>query len=292
MKLFELGEWSLIDHLAKTLPIGDDAYVIPQKENSLLFCCDTSVDGIHFDRDIMSFYEIGFRACACSISDIAGMGGVPLYALVALGIPKDCEFSKVTELYSGMNDIASFFNMKIVGGDTVESDKLVITISVLGETEKPITRDGSKAGDFIGVSGKLGGSKKGLQILREDRQGFENLKKRYIMAMPRVKEGLILKDMVTSMIDISDGLVMDLYHLSWASKNGMSIKKGLVPIDEGASLDDALFGSDDYELLFTFSKDVSIPGFATVIGEVINKEGVFLDGEMIEPKGYEHFRQI
>lgn len=290
MKLKEIGECGLVSLLEKTLPIGDDAYIIPCEDKSLLFCCDTSQEESHFDINLSPFYEIGYRACASCISDIAAMGGIPLYALVSLGVSKEYELSRITELYAGMKDIASCFDMKIVGGDTIESNRLIITISILGEAEKPITRRGSNVGDLIAVTGRLGGAKRGLEVLKQGLQGFEALKKRYLMPMPRVKEGLILKEFATSMIDISDGILLDLQRLSQASNNGMSIKKGLIPIEDSASFEDSLY-SDDYELLFTFRENRKID-FATVIGEVVKEKGVFLDKEKIEPKGYEHFREI
>lgn len=289
MKLKEIGEAGLLSHLAKTFDIGDDAYIIPYKDKSFLFCCDTSYEGIHFDRALSSFYEIGYRACSSCISDIAAMGGIPLYALVSLGTSKEEGLSQITELYAGMQDIASSFNMKIVGGDTIASERLIITISILGEAEKPITRDKAKIGDLIGVTGKLGGARRGLLMLKEKIDGFELLKQRYLRPFPRIKEGLILKEFATSMIDISDGLFLDLERLSFASNNGMSIKKELIPIEDGASFED-VFYSDDYELLFTFPPNKNID-FATIIGEVIEKQGVFLDKERIDVKGYEHFRE-
>ncbi|MEW6007610.1 MAG: thiamine-phosphate kinase [bacterium] len=289
MRLSEIGEFCLISNLKKTLPIGEDAYIILQEDKSLLFCCDTSVEGRHFLPSLSSFYEIGYRSCASCISDIAAMGGNPLYCLIALGVPGDYELSVIEKLYSGIKDISAGFDMKIVGGDTIELEKLIITVSILGEAKKPITRYGSKPGDVIGVTGRLGGAKKGLDVLKEGLQGFENLKKRYLLPMPRIKEGLVLSNFATSMIDISDGLIMDLHHFSTSSNNGMSIKKRLIPIEEGASFEDAFY-SDDYELLFTFPSKIPLPEFATIIGEVIDEKGVFLDGERIEIKGYEHFR--
>ncbi|MEW6481612.1 MAG: thiamine-phosphate kinase [bacterium] len=291
MRLSKIGEFCLLENLKKTLPIGEDAYIIPQKDKGLLFCCDTSVEGRHFLTSLSSFYEIGYRSCASCISDIAAMGGNPLYCLIALGVPGDYELSAIFKIYAGMKDIAAGFDMKIVGGDTIESEKLIITVSILGSAENPIARSGSKPGDLIGVTGRLGGAKKGLEVLKKGLQGFENLKKRYLMPTPRIKEGLILKDIATSMIDISDGLILDLYHLSTSSNNGMSIKKDIIPIEEGASFDDVIY-SDDYELLFTFPSQTPFPKFATIIGEVVDEKGVFLDGEKIEAKGYEHFREI
>jgi len=284
MKLKEIGEFGLLSFL--NIEAFDDAYIISKKDKKLLFCCDTSISGRHFDLGLSSFYEIGYRACATSLSDIAAMGGIPLYGLIALGIPGDYETSSVRELYSGIKEMGDLFDMKIVGGDTIESERLIITVSILGEAEKPITRGGSRPGDLIGVTGMLGGARAGLKALMEKKEGFDRIKKRYLMPYPRIKEGLILKEFATSMIDISDGLIMDLYHLSLASSNGMSIKSGLIPIENGASFED-VFISDDYELLFTFPENKKIEGF--VIGEVIEEKGVFLDGCPISPKGYEHF---
>jgi len=295
MNLSLCGELGLIEHLSKRLKIGDDCACIPFSGKTLLLTVDTSCEGIHFDQSFLSPYQIGYRALACAISDIAAMGGLPLYALIALSIPKTTDLEFIDSLYSGMCEIASAFSIEIVGGDTVSSEKLAISATIVGEAERPVLRSGAKVSELIGVSGKLGGARRGLILLKEKVPGQENLKKRYSLPYPRIEEGKRLSAYVSSLIDISDGLLIDLHRLSLASKKGMQMEKGKIPIDDGATLEDALTGGDDYELLFTFPEEYrkkieEIGGY--VIGRVTEARGVFLDGRETEPKGYDHFQKI
>ena len=287
------GELGLIAHLSKRLKIGDDCACVPFSGKTLLLTVDASAEGIHFDQSFLSPYQIGYRALACAISDIAAMGGLPLYALISLSIPKTSDLEFIDSLYSGMEEIASGLSIEIVGGDTISSEKLAISVTIVGEAEKPVPRSGAEQGELIGVSGRLGGARRGLILLKERVPGQERLKKRYISPYPRIEEGRRLSPYISSMIDISDGLLIDLHRLSEASKKGMQMEKGKIPIDDGATLEDALTGGDDYELLFTFPEEYrekieEIGGY--VIGRVTEIGGVFLDDREIEPKGYDHFQ--
>jgi thiamine-monophosphate kinase len=289
------NELILIKHLSRRLKIGDDCACIPFQGKTLLLTVDTSAEGIHFDQSFLSPQQIGYRALACAISDIAAMAGSPLYALIALSIGETADLEFIDSLYSGMQEITSNFSVEIVGGDTISGEKLVISATIVGEAERPVLRSGAKEGELIGVSGRLGGARRGLILLKEDVAGQENLKKRYISPVPRIEEGKRLSSYVSSMIDISDGLLIDLYRLSEASKKGMQIEKERIPVETGATLEDALSGGDDYELLFTIPSEhrEKIKGLGgCIIGRVIEAKGIFLDGEKIEPKGYDHFAQM
>jgi thiamine-monophosphate kinase len=293
MNLASIGETGFLTRLAKRLNIGDDAAILPFIDKDILLCCDTSVEGLHFDQRFFSPCQIGYRAIACAVSDIAAMGGLPLYALIAISLPPSIDIDLVDELYSGIYDLAESFNIKIVGGDTTASDRIVITATILGEAKRPVKRSGARPGDLIGVTGRLGGASAGLRFLREGVAGAGHLKMRYLAPVPRIEEGRRISLYATSMIDISDGLIMDLFHLSISNKKGVAIERERIPVADGADVEDALYGGDDYELLFTFKSESlsEIEGVgATVIGEVIDGEGVFLDGKEAEIRGYNHFK--
>ena len=247
-KLSHLGEFGLIETLKKfqnLLPrvvkgIGDDAAVLKVKGGRfLLFTTDMLVEGVHFDRR-MKARAVGHKALACNLSDVAAMGGEPVFAVVSLGVPGNIRAQYVKDLYTGMWALARKFGVSIVGGDTVRSEKIVVNVALLGEVEKRrlIRRQGARPGDWIFVSGPLGGSLKSG---------------RHLKFMPRVKEArfLVEKFKPSSMMDLSDGLAGDLGHILKASCVGALIEEKLVPCHRGVSITQALTDGEDFELLFT-----------------------------------------
>ncbi|MEA3305984.1 MAG: thiamine-phosphate kinase, partial [Candidatus Omnitrophota bacterium] len=199
----------------------------------------------HFDLNNVSPYKVGRKALAVSLSDIAAMAGIPKYCLVSLGVSPRMPLNVLDEFYSGLLELASQFDVELVGGDTNCSEKLICDVCVLGEVEKKFItrRDGAKAGDSIFVTGFLGGSIKGKQ---------------YDFA-PRIKEARILVEnfKVNSMIDISDGLSADLHHITDASRVGAVIYDNCIPVSQDAlSRKEALSGGEDFELMFTLPDDV------------------------------------
>ena len=248
MKIFQLGEFGLIDTLKQYAPlskavikgIGDDTAVLSYSKNEYqLLTTDMLAEGTHFTRR-MPPELIGHKVLACSISDIAAMGGWPTFAVVSIGIPKDLPVRFIKEVYKGIQRTARDFNISIVGGDTIKSDKIVVNVALLGLVEKKnlITRDGAKAEDWIFVTGALGGS-------------FNS--GRHLSFTPRLAQGRFLVENFkpSAMMDISDGLSGDLNHILKASRVGARLDLTSIPRRKGVSLSQALNDGEDFELLFT-----------------------------------------
>ena len=222
--------------------IGDDAAVLPYtKDKYLLLTTDMLVQDGHFTRQ-MPPRLIGHKALACNISDIAAMGGLPTFAVVSIGVPKDLPVRFIEDVYKGIQSTARDFNISIVGGDTIKTDKIVINVALLGEVEKKylVTRDGAKAGDWIFVTGPLGGSLKSG---------------RHLNFTPRLAQSRFLVENFkpSAMIDISDGLAGDLNHILENSRVGARLDYGYIPRHKQVSLSQALGDGEDFELLFTLA---------------------------------------
>lgn len=248
--LQQFGEFGLIERIAKNIVtdksvicgIGDDAAVISfTKDKYLLFTTDMLVEGVHFTQHQATFAQIGRKALAVNISDIAAMGGIPKYAVISVGLPKKTHIRAVDEMICGINTLAEDFGINIVGGDTVRANKIVLSVSLVGEVNVPdlTLRSGANVGDLIFVTGTLGGSRRLKQF------NF----------IPRVKEAqkIIKEFRPTAMIDISDGLASDLQRIAEQSKVGVVIFEQLIPVTRGSTLKGALYEGEDFELLFTMS---------------------------------------
>ena len=308
MKLSQLGEFGLIELLAKKIGkpskkvmvgIGDDTAVIRSRGRYQLITTDTLIENIHFKLKTTSFFDLGNKVLAINISDIISMGGIPTYALVTIGANKDLSVKKIEELYRGINKLARKHKIEIVGGDTVQSPKeLVVSVTLLGEVEKKclLTRSNAKIGDAILVTGDFGGP----------------AAKKYVASHPlpvtRLKEArLIAKSgKSSSMIDSSDGLARSVLEICKASKVGARIWMDSVPIAKGANLNQALYGGEEYELVFTTPRSKAIELMdliqrktktkLTIVGEIVARKRevklVDVHGKVYSPKsgGYEHFR--
>jgi len=279
--LSQIGEFGLIERIAKKIRadksvvcgIGDDTAVISYtRDKYLLFTTDMLIEGVHFSRKEATFAQIGRKALAVNISDIAAMGGVPKYAVISAGIPKALCLRAIDDIMYGINTLAREYKINIVGGDTVRSNKIVLCVSLVGEVKKRnlVRRSGAKVGDLIFVSGALGNSRRLKQF------NF----------IPRVKEAqaIIKKFKPRAMIDLSDGLVSDLQRIAKQSRVGA-----------------ALYEGEDFELLFTMSlksarkfyKKGKFP--ITCIGKIVDKkEGLAIINKKARPrplkqKGFRHF---
>ncbi len=244
------GEFGLIDCIKKFCPtnrrviqsIGDDTAVLAYTKDSYqLFTTDMMAEDVHFTRQ-MKATAIGHKALACNISDIAAMGGKPTFAVISLGLPGRLPVQWVEDVYQGMGDLAKQYGVSIVGGDTIKSTKIVINVALLGEVEKKylVTRAGAQSGDYIFVTGLLGGS------LHSGR---------HLSFIPKVEQArfLVQHFKPSAMMDISDGLAGDLNHLLKASGVGAKLVDEQIPCHQGINLNHALTDGEDYELLFTLS---------------------------------------
>lgn len=311
--------------------VGDDAAVIKGAGGKdLIACCDLMVEGVHFRIEWAPPRFIGRKALAASLSDIAAMGGVAKFAMISIALPDKCSSEFIDELFSGLFEFAEAHAVSIVGGDTSSSrDSLFIDVSVLGECEsgRAVTRRGARPGDVIHVTGSLGGSACGLRLLEDGfrldaskdveliEDGNDTARRqallKHLAPEPQSKLGRAIGEtgLATAMIDISDGLSTDLWHILDESNCGAIIRADAVPIAECVgSLQSAadpvalaLKSGEEYELLFT-SRPESGSQLAeladalgvrlTTIGQIVEKNGLRLERngalESLEPSGYEH----
>ena len=247
--------------------VGDDAAVISYtKDKYLLLTTDMLIEGVHFRRRDATFAQIGRKALAVNISDIAAMGGIPKYAVISAGFPKELRLRAVDDIMRGITTLGKDYGINIVGGDTVRANKIVLCVSLVGEVKKRdlTLRSGAKAGDLIFVTGSLGGTR-GLKQFN---------------FIPRVKEAqnIIKSFRPTALIDISDGLASDLQRIAQASKVGAVIFEQLIPVSRGASIQSALYDGEDFELLFIISLDSARKFYKrgrfpiTCIGKIVEKK--------------------
>ena len=248
--LRDVGEFKLIERIRSIVPrlqdasvvrgIGDDAAVLRLNNDRLLLAtCDIQIQGQHFDVNDSTYYRIGKKAAAVNLSDIAAMGGVPRFALVSLGLPQELELNHFDDLYKGIGDTLRDFGTFIIGGNLSRSPGgIIIDITLLGETDGSsfVTRDGARQGDSIYVSGQLGAAAAGHHILqkRDDalNKKFAEIITAFCEPKPRVRLGhrLAQSGCITSMIDLSDGLLADLSHVCTASKVGAVLWKNKIPL--------------------------------------------------------------
>lgn len=288
-EIASLGEFGLIDHLAKDLKqyqastlkgVGDDAAVIDDGENVVLVSTDLLMEGIHFDLSYSPLAHLGYKSVAVNVSDIAAMNGTPTQIVVGLGLSNRFSVEAIDELYSGIRAACENYKVDLVGGDTSASPSgLILSVTAMGRAKKgtEVYRSGARAKDIICVSGDLGAAYVGLQVLNREKEVFladPNMQPQleahqYVIGRqlrPEARMDIIyeLRELgiqPTSMIDISDGLASELMHLSTQSKLGMRVFEDKIPIDQDAfntavefKLDPftcALNGGEDYELLFT-----------------------------------------
>lgn len=340
--LREISEFGLIKRIARKtkvkdksviVGIGDDAAVIISPIPTLLsgsvvgppllVTTDSLIEDVHFRKDCPPD-ALGWKALAVNISDIAAMGGVPEYFLLSLGIPAGKSIEYIDRFIEGLTDAAQKYGVSLIGGDTTSSpDRFYISVTAFGKGgENVLLRSGAGPGDTIFVTGTLGDSALGLKMLEEEAiKSVEDEKSlltsqlidRHMRPTPRVREGIQLakSGMVTSMIDISDGLLGDLGHICEESSVGARIWIDSIPLSQGficfsnkfGGIDLALSGGEDYELLFTVRhKDLNTfismtgGGGYTPIGEIVNGsdlEVIGSDGSRYLPKsrGYDHFRR-
>lgn len=337
MKIKEIGEFGLIQRIAQLIPsavpgvvvgIGDDVAVLDTgKEEHLLATCDIQVEEVHFKRELISPVQLGRRVAAINVSDIAAMGGHPTWALVSLALPPEMEVDFVDGLYEGMREQLGEAGAVVVGGNLSKiTGGTVIDLCLLGAVAPRdlVLRSGAKEEDLILVTGTLGDSRGGLELLRTPSLNVSEpcrnvLVTRHLTPRPRLREGQLLGKCgrVHAMADVSDGLLSDVRHICGASRLGAEIWVDALPVSVeckeaalacGADpLDWAMRGGEDYELVFTVdSRDApavreileteTSTGCAVVGRMVRHEEGihaVFPNGARVDwskdGAGWDHF---
>lgn len=280
MKLTNIGEFGLIGRLTENISydrsrvikgVGDDTAVLRAEDGRwVLFTTDMMVEGIHFSFNYCTARQVGKKALASNVSDIFAMGGLPTFAVVSIALPQDAAVDNVVEMYDGMKETAKVYNVNIVGGDTVKTpERLVVNVALLGEAEpgRVVYRSGARAGNSIFVTGPLGAAAAGLHLLQNpipdcppEAAGY--CLKAHCEPAPNSSAGRILAGCgASAMEDVSDGLVSEMYQICGASGVGCRIRAADVPIDPRVRavagcagidpLEWALFGGEDYELVFT-----------------------------------------
>jgi thiamine-monophosphate kinase len=273
MNEVELVEWLRRRAPAKglTLGIGDDCAIYrPRTGEELLFTTDQMIEGVHFTR-AQKGSDIGERALARSLSDIAAMGGEPRFCLVAMAA---ADTKWIEEFYRGLLRLAKRTGTQLAGGDLARDENLHFDVMVCGSVPrgKALRRDGARSADAIFVSGRLGKP--------WDRR-----------IEPRLALGKSLRGLATACIDLSDGLSLDLHRLCIAS--GVAAEVDRVPVLRGATMERALHGGEDYELLFTLPEGANVPRGVTQIGRIVRGTpgAIQFQGRPLALRGYDHFHE-
>ncbi len=292
--------------------IGDDGAVVNVQQGQYVLVQDALVEHIHFEFAFAGPYDVGKKAVYVNVSDILAMGAEPLYFLVTIGVPERFSYRDVQILYKGMDRAAREFHLLLLGGDTVATKgDFFIDVSMVGKVlaRKYFGRNKAKSGDLIGVTGYLGESAYGLRLLQKGplAQPVNRYIKRYQSPRPPfdVWKELVKNDITDAMMDISDGLIIDLERMMAESKTGARLYLEDIPIPPALKKQGlqalALSGGEDYQFLFAFPRNkvpavdkIRKKGFMiSIIGEVVRQRGVRLfDGEReikLRTKGYEHF---
>lgn len=285
------------------LGIGDDTAVyVPPIGEDLLLTTDQVVEGTHFEREIHPAHALGYKTIARAVSDIAAMGGGSLCCLLSLCLPDWTRPDWLRHYLRGLSVAIGRFNIPLVGGDVARGEKFNATLSVVGSVSQTaaLTRHNAEPGDRLYVSGLLGGSALGLKILREGGSSRRVAVRRHLYPEPRLALGRFLRNEVSASaaIDLSDGLSSDVIKLALASSVAIEIDARSIPCYRGCSVDEAIVGGEEYELLFTVPAKVKVPGAfdhvpLTKIGTIKTGSGVKLRTEngliTLQDRGFHHF---
>jgi thiamine-monophosphate kinase len=333
--LDDLGEFDLIARLTEKLPakpgvavgVGDDAAVLDcSTGDQLVATCDALIEGRHFDRSFATPSQVGRRALAVNLSDIAAMGGQPLFALISLVLPTGMDFDWLDGFYAGLRAEADEFEVAIVGGNIASTaGPLVVDITLLGRVPsgRALLRSGGRPGDRVCVTGTLGAAAAGLLTLASNtlptglaEDVVERVRSAYRQPQPRVAAGQALAQAgaVTAMLDISDGVAADLNHICERSHVGAIVEAAALPIDDATTkvvraygrdpVALALHGGDDYQLLFAVRPEslATAQGIARTVGDSVTPIGWLTEPESglrlrtpegerpLEPRGWDHLR--
>ncbi len=324
MKLSQVGELSLLEILRKrfgkrsrgvVVGIGDDAAVIRTGKNILL-TTDMMVEGVHFDLCWTTPFQLGFKLVSVNISDIFAMGGTPQYVLLNFSAQRNSTREFFDQFFDGIEEALKTYGISLIGGDISSADRIMLSLTAVGTGKKILKRKGARIGDRIYVTGTLGDSACGLVMLKKIRRtidfakrGRKGLPVAWDLAAPLLRRHLMplarnpksISGAATAMIDISDGLLIDLSRLCKESGVGARIRARDIPVSKEmkaasaclgiSDLDLALSGGEDYELLFTASAKAEVKAFC--IGEITRSGISVVDDKgkqiKVSARGYQHF---
>ncbi|HZC13861.1 MAG TPA: thiamine-phosphate kinase [Thermoleophilaceae bacterium] len=297
-RLIEAIQRAIVDRSGRLVRwAGDDAAVVRARPLAVT-SIDTVVDGVHFSLATHTPADVGWKALATALSDLAAMGAEQGEAYVSVVLPAG--FESGLDLVAGMEELAARHGATIAGGDVVSGPVLTVTVAVTGWAEREdelVGRDGARAGDLVGVTGELGGSEAGRLLLERGEREPAELVRRHLRPEPRMAEGRALaRAGASAMIDLSDGLATDAGHIASRSTARLTIVLARIPCALGVSPEEAATGGDDYELLFTIRPDrreaAEAAAPVTWLGDVGPGAGlaiVGVDGRLVEGlRGYEH----
>lgn len=292
--VFKLSDANVRENVL--IGIGDDGAVIAPSSRKSVLAADMAIEGVHFNRKWSTLREIGAKITAANLADVYAMGGDPKYLLVSAGLTADFGIAEITELAQGIAEESALVGASVVGGDISRAEQLVISISVFGEVEKPITRSAAKVGDSVVISGLPGKSAAGLIQLQSGvtDSPFVSAHKKPIVNYQLAKK---FRN-VNSMCDVSDGLLSELNHIASASGVGVELDSKLIAdipgfkeLEAGAQSDVwelVLSGGEDHVFVATTSSE--IPEGAYVIGRVDSGTGVKVSGiSNLPATGFRHF---
>ncbi|NPA58123.1 MAG: thiamine-phosphate kinase [Aquificae bacterium] len=312
MRVKDLGEFGLIGRLVKHLQVedddvvvafGDDCSCVKTKEGLLLFTGDAQVEDRHFIRRLTPSQDLGWKLVSVNVSDVVACGGKPKWGFISVAFPQDLPVEYAEGIYRGISQASREYGMSVIGGNTASSDKIVLDLFLTGKTDRFVSRSSAEAGEFLLLSGHTGLARAGLELLLMEKKEYLPFEKKLINAFLRPVARLDLSDRLSryagSSIDISDGLVADLYHLSEASGVKLSLTRNKLPVSEELAefcrregkdvYDYLLYGGEDYQIAFTVKgENLKHFGDCYPIGKVERGSGVFLDGERLEKKGFTH----
>ena len=271
--------------------IGDDCAILrPRPGFDQVFTTDFTIEDRHFTRATHTAADVGIKSLVRSLSDLAAMGAEPVFCTVSLALPSALGSEWFDEFYEAFTATASEYKIALAGGDLAKSDKVVIDVMCCGNVPSggALLRSGAQSGDHLYVTGQLGFSSLGLALQCSEAW------LRHKRPVPRLAIGLQLRGLASAALDLSDGLSLDLRRLCQSAKVGAEVDS--VPVAGGASLEQALHGGEDYELLFTAPPGANIP--AQIAGVPVTKIGRITDrpevitykGSNLEPLGFDHFR--
>ena len=309
----ELGEFGLIRAVTENrrqpastlLGPGDDAAVIAASDGRVVASTDVLVQGVHFRLDWSTPEQVGRKAIAVNLADIAAMGAVPTSVLVGLACPGDTPAKVIQELADGMWQEAGAAGAGLVGGDTVSAEQLVISVSALGDLHgrSPVTRSGARPGDIVAVCGRLGWAAAGLAVLHRGFRSPVGVVNAQRYPEPVYAAGPAAADAgATAMIDVSDGLLADLGHIAESSKVGIDVRTEFLEVPQrlvdvstalgGDPMHWVLTGGEDHALAATFPSFVELPeGWRRIGAVTMPDSGVTVDGNPYHREaGWEHWR--